>query len=127
MNYDSPGSGYNFPRFTCPLCRTVLRRREHAEIVPDIPTPKTGEELLRFASNVLPECLPLEIQEEARQNICLDLIGRVVVAGALLNIRYVRRRYVNPLYGMNNRFKFASLDAPVRAGSSRTLGETMHG
>lgn len=81
----------------------------------------SGEELIAFVKGLLPDNLPVEIREEAQAAIIHDLLTLAVKPRALKN-RLVVKRYVRAAYGFQNRYKFASLDAPVGDGQS-TLGE----
>jgi hypothetical protein len=81
----------------------------------------SGEELMEFATSLLPMNLPAEIREEARQAIVLDLLTKKVSADALKDARLIRR-YVSAAYGFQNSYRFRSLDAPVNDGET-TLGE----
>jgi hypothetical protein len=80
-----------------------------------------------FALSVLPKNLPPDIREEAQAEIVCDLLSKKVSAGALLDPARVRR-YITTAYGMSgNRFRFRSLDAPMRHDSPQTFGEMLIG
>ena len=80
-----------------------------------------GEKLSEFAEGLLPANLPAEIREEARQAIILDLLTKKVSVEALKDPRLIRR-YVRAAYGLQDGYRFSSLDAPVNDGES-TLGD----
>jgi hypothetical protein len=84
-------------------------------------TEKWGAELMKFAATVLPVNLPAEVREEAQAAIVLDLLNKSVKPEHLKDARLVRK-YVSAAYGLQNPFKFKSLDAPVGDGET-TLGE----
>jgi hypothetical protein len=94
-------------------------------MIEHLPVPTTGEELLRLAASVTPAQLPPHIREDVQQAICLDLLTERVEAGTLRDARFVRRRYVNDAYGLSDRFRFISTDAPIYADGMTTVGERL--
>jgi hypothetical protein len=82
-----------------------------------------GGELMHLAARVLPVNLSAEIREEAQAAIVFDLLTKKVKPDALKDPRLIRR-YVSAAYGLQNPYKFSSLDAPVNDGES-TLGDLL--
>jgi hypothetical protein len=82
-----------------------------------------GEELLRFVASMLPVNLPVEIREETQAAIVLDLLTKKVKADVLKDPRIIRK-YVQVAYGFQDKFRFASIDAPVGDGEG-TLGDLL--
>jgi hypothetical protein len=107
MTYHTGKDSRRFKCGTCGACVTDFYLRK--------PKP-TGEELLMMVASVLPTGLPSEIREEAGQAIVLDLLRRKVTPETLKDPRLVRR-YVRAAYGLQDSFRFHSLDAPVNDGA----------
>jgi hypothetical protein len=82
---------------------------------------KAGAELMELVGSVVPENLPEEIRQEVQAAIIIDLLNKSVKPEQLKVARFVRR-YVSAAYGLQNRYRFTSLDAPVGDGET-TLGE----
>jgi hypothetical protein len=81
-----------------------------------------ARELMKYAESVTPAHLPAEAREEVAQAIAVDLLSGEV-SREELNPPAVRR-YVRDAYGLQG-YRFRSLDAPVRDGDGRTLGELL--
>lgn len=81
----------------------------------------TGERLIEIATRALPTRLPAEIKEEARQAIVLDLLTKKIKPDALKDSQLVKR-YVRDAWGLQDRYRFRSLDEPLKDGDC-TLGE----
>jgi hypothetical protein len=125
MSKDNSRQGLKY--FRCRPCKIRIHSQPKSNTpeAENIPTPETGEALLEFADSVLPDAIPLSVRDDARQQICVDLLTHAIVAGMLLNRAFVRRRYINPAYGLTSRFRFISTDAPIYADGKTTIGERL--
>jgi hypothetical protein len=83
----------------------------------------TGDELIKCAASALPKTLTLEAREDAIQAMCLDLIAGNIEVEALKEKRVVNR-YIADARGLNDRFRFVSMDAPI-GDSDLTVGDRL--
>jgi hypothetical protein len=81
-----------------------------------------ARDLMLYATSRIPAHLPADVREEAAQAIAVDLLAGQIARDDLSPPAV--RRYVSDAYGLQG-YRFRSLDAPVRDGDGRTLGELL--